>query len=118
MPYLPKERQAEQTALNELAQKISTEMATPYMPIGQAWVEALETAPNINLYASDDFSPSFEGTYLTACVLYEVLSKDSCLGLPTQFQISRLPKPLSYAIDETTAQQLQTIAHHVVQSLN
>jgi hypothetical protein len=52
-------------------------------PVGPAWQAALEKDPKIKLYAPNDYHPSPEGTYLTACVLYAVMTQRSPMGLPS-----------------------------------
>lgn len=51
-------------------------------PVGPAWQAALEKDPKLKLYAANDYHPSPEGTYLTACVLYSVMTRLSPVGLP------------------------------------
>lgn len=77
-------------------------------PAGEAFRLCRQTDSTINLYQSDYSHPSMEGSYLTACVFYEVLFSKSVLndtfraGLPT-----------------STSALLQQIAHTVVNdSLN
>ena len=50
-------------------------------PIGTAWKRCLTEHPEIKLYL-DDRHPSDEGSYLTACVLYDVLYKKKSQALP------------------------------------
>ncbi len=42
-------------------------------PVGNYWMVAMEKNPDINLYAPDGSTPSLEGSYLTALVIYKTL---------------------------------------------
>lgn len=46
-------------------------------PVGDAWLAALEQWPHLHLHLKDDSHPSRRGSYLTACVLYGVLTGHS-----------------------------------------
>ncbi|HEX2618290.1 MAG TPA: DUF4886 domain-containing protein, partial [Flavobacteriales bacterium] len=49
-------------------------------PVGVAWKQVRDTAPQIDLYADDGSHPSVEGTYLAACVFYSTLFHGSSVG--------------------------------------
>ncbi len=51
-------------------------------PVGEAWLEAWELDPRIELYGPDRFHPSLEGTYLAALVMYEQLAGRDPRDLP------------------------------------
>lgn len=67
-------------------------------PVGQAWNEVRTYRSSINLYA-DETHPNLTGTYLAACVFYNVIFKKSPVGLwhPSE-------------IDDDTASYLQSAA--------
>jgi hypothetical protein len=50
-------------------------------PVGEAWKNAIATNPAFDLYMSDESHPSLYGSYLTACVFYATIYKQSPLGL-------------------------------------
>ncbi|NRB63643.1 MAG: hypothetical protein HRU40_11580 [Saprospiraceae bacterium] len=61
----------------ELAQKTGAYL----MPVGPAWARARELRPDLELYDPDGSHPSSIGTYLTACVVYGMLTGESPVGL-------------------------------------
>lgn len=73
-------------------------------PVGQAWSEVRTNRSSIDLYA-DETHPNLTGTYLAACVFYDVFFKKSPVGLwhPPE-------------IDDETALYLQTTAGRTVSS--
>lgn len=50
-------------------------------PVGEAWAKVRSQRPSLELY-SDDIHPGRTGTYLAACVFYQVLFRESPVGLP------------------------------------
>lgn len=73
-------------------------------PAGEAWRKSIALNPSLELYSSDQSHPSLEGSYLTACVFYEILFHKSVLNN-------------SYTNGGLTANNitfLQQIAHDVV----
>ena len=71
-------------------------------PIGEAWRTALTLDSNLILHSSDDSHPSYEGSYLAACIFYSVFWNKTPIGLYHDNQI-----------DSTKAELLQTIANDV-----
>lgn len=51
-------------------------------PVGEAWKNVIATNPGFDLYMADESHPSLHGSYLTACVFYATIYKQSPLGLP------------------------------------
>ena len=51
-------------------------------PVGPAWAKVLKRRPGLELYQGDGSHPSPAGSYLGACVFYEVLYGKSPVGLP------------------------------------
>jgi len=65
--------------------KIGRELGATVAPVGLAWEDALaDESPGVDLYAGDGSHPAPGGSYLTAAVLYEVLTGESPLGLPAE----------------------------------
>ncbi|CAN5231539.1 hypothetical protein BH09BAC5_BH09BAC5_21250 [soil metagenome] len=50
-------------------------------PVGEAWKNAIATNPAYDLYLSDESHPSIYGSYLTACVFYATIFRQSPLGI-------------------------------------
>jgi hypothetical protein len=60
---------------------ISEEIEALLAPVGIAWAKAKKIDNDIALWDKDCSHPSLMGTYLTACVFYAVLLKQSPVGL-------------------------------------
>ena len=72
-------------------------------PAGEAWRKSIALNPGLELYSSDQSHPSLEGSYLAACVFYEVF-----------FHKSVLTNTYTAGITIGTVSFLQQIAHDVV----
>lgn len=72
-------------------------------PAGEAWRQSIALDSSLNLYQSDNSHPSMEGSYLTACVFYEVI-----------FNKSVVNNSFFASVDPAVALALQQIAHAVV----
>lgn len=71
-------------------------------PVGEAWRTALTLDSNLILHSSDDSHPSYEGSYLAACIFYSVFWNKTPIGLYHDNQI-----------DSTKAELLQAVANDV-----
>lgn len=71
-------------------------------PVGEAWRTALTTDPTLVLHSSDDSHPSYDGSYLAACVFYSIFWDKSPIGIYHKEQIN-----------DEKAKLLQTIANDV-----
>ncbi|MBR0322986.1 MAG: T9SS type A sorting domain-containing protein [Bacteroidales bacterium] len=71
-------------------------------PVGEAWRAALTADPNLVLHISDNSHPTYEGSYLAACVFYSVFWNKSSVGIYHDKQI-----------DDKKAELLQTISDEV-----
>jgi hypothetical protein len=54
--------------------KLGGELGAQVAPVGLAWAEALRREPSLHLWADDGKHPGRLGSYLAACVFYEMLS--------------------------------------------
>ena len=72
-------------------------------PAGEAWRKSIALNPNLELYSSDQSHPALEGSYLTACVFYEVL-----------FHKSVLTNTYTAGVSASNVAFLQQVAHDVV----
>ena len=72
-------------------------------PAGEAWRKSIALDSTLNLYQSDNSHPHILGSYLTACVFYEVLFNKSVIG-----------NSFTSGIAAATVSFLQQIAHGVV----
>ena len=71
-------------------------------PVGEAWRAALTADPNLVLHISDNSHPTYEGSYLAACIFYSVFWNKSSVGIYHDKQI-----------DDKKAELLQTISDEV-----
>jgi len=72
--------------------------------VGDAWAAALAEKKPPALFADDGSHPSQAGTFLAACVFYEELAGESCVGIAVKRE----------GVSEQEAAQLQKLAHGVV----
>ena len=71
-------------------------------PVGEAWKAALATDPSLVLHSNDNSHPSYDGSYLAACVFYSVFWNKTPIGIYHDKQI-----------DEAKAELLQSIVNDV-----
>lgn len=93
-------------------ESIAAELGARVVPVGLAWQRSVQENPDLNVYyrdarfeAADPVHPSMHGTYLTACVFYATLFRQSPVGL-------------SHAPEEITEEErtfLQRMAWETVQ---
>jgi hypothetical protein len=72
-------------------------------PVGESWRKSIANKPNLQLYNADESHPALEGSYLAACVFYEVL-----------FRKSVLSNTYTAGLTATNVAFLQQVAHSVV----
>lgn len=76
-------------------------------PIGAAWRYSISLDSNYVLHSSDNSHPSYDGSYLAACVLYSSFYKEN------------VNSSFNYQLSAETAQRYQQIANTIVMdSLN
>lgn len=78
-----------QQALTEGYTTIANEISSLISPAGLAWLKAKQKNADIALWDEDCSHPSILGTYLTACVFYSLLLKESPVGLSYTADISK-----------------------------
>ncbi len=72
-------------------------------PCGSAWWESIKRDSTLELYDTDQSHPSYAGSYLSSCVFYATMYRQSPVGLNFYGSLSM-----------ATAQFLQQVAHDVV----
>ena len=82
MTWALQNKPADQSAISTAYEKLSRELKTPVVPVGNAWKMALASDKNLVLHDMDQKHPSPTGTYLAACVFYATLYGKSPEGLP------------------------------------
>ncbi len=70
-----------QARLEQGYERLGRELGATVAPVGIAWHAAISLRPDIDLWA-DDMHPNRAGSYLTACVLYAVLTGRDPTGNP------------------------------------
>ncbi|MBF0483131.1 MAG: hypothetical protein HQL25_00345 [Candidatus Omnitrophica bacterium] len=73
-------KNANQERVNSSYTHMAQQNSAMLAPVGIVWKKVRSEKPELNLYL-DDRHPSIIGTYLTACVFYATLFKDSPVGL-------------------------------------
>lgn len=92
-----------QTALDDAYIETASHLAVQSVPVGRAWMTALNEDTELALWADDGSHPSLAGSYLAACVFYAHIFNQS-------------PEGLAYPSDLTAsvAQLLQKTAVYTV----
>jgi hypothetical protein len=103
--WMHTDAQSQYPAMENAYQKIAQETHAQLAPIGKAWHQCLADHPEIKLYL-DDRHPSDAGSYLTACVLYDVLYQKKSAALPAGLPGPHLP--------ESTLAALRSVADRTV----
>lgn len=84
---------------------IAARLHVPVAPVGIAWRTTRQQQPQLQLYQSDGSHPSEAGTYLAACVFFQMLYGRSAVG-----------NAFTGGLDAGTAKALQQIAADTVSS--
>jgi len=92
-----------QNRLRQSYKKFADTCSALMSPVGEAFKRSIALNPSLELYQGDESHPSLEGSYLAACVFYEVL-----------FQKSVLSNTFITSVSSATATFLQQVAHTVV----
>lgn len=92
-----------QNRLRQSYKKFADTCSALMSPVGEAFKRSIALNPSLELYQGDESHPSLEGSYLAACVFYEVL-----------FQKSVLSNTFLASVSSATATFLQQVAHTVV----
>jgi hypothetical protein len=93
-----------QPKINNAYLNIGNELDIKVIPVGTAWQEVLNNYNDIELYWNDGSHPTFEGSYLTACVIYSSLFEKSPVGLIYNFEVNQVSE--SGEIDEDSSKSL------------
>jgi len=91
-----------QAELDEGYRVIAEEVGATIIPGGAAWATARERMPALALWGADGSHPSAAGTYLTACVVFATVFRETPVGLPAW-----------PGVDAASALRLQAVAAQV-----
>lgn len=92
-----------QNRLKESYKLFADTTHSTFSPAGEAFRKSIAQNPTLELYSADQSHPSLEGSYLTACVFYEVL-----------FHKSVLTNTYTAGVSAANVAFLQQVAHSVV----
>ncbi len=92
-----------QDSLEKSYRDLANYLDAKLAPVGLAWENALIINPELNLWDEDQSHPTYEGSYLTACVFYAILFNESPVGID-----------FSGYLDEEMAWFLQSMASTVL----
>jgi hypothetical protein len=84
---------------------IAARLHVPVAPVGIAWRRVVQQQPQVVLWQSDGSHPTEAGTYLAACVFFQMLYGKSAVG-----------NAFTAGLDAGTAKALQQIAADTVSS--
>jgi hypothetical protein len=84
--------------------EIGTELGAIVAPVGVAWQSVSRADTEIELWDRDGSHPSLEGSYLTACVLFTVVSGESPQGLG---YVAGLPEGTAHFLQDIAADSVQ-----------
>jgi hypothetical protein len=82
---------------------IAQELNVPVAPVGDAWFDATQLDPQLELWQEDGSHPSEQGTYLAACVFYAVIFRENPQGLPF---LGNLPKDIAHELQAIAADRV------------
>jgi hypothetical protein len=93
----------DQARLDATYEQLSADLSATLAPVGRAWALVRQTHPEIVLYEIDGSHPSALGTYLAACVFYDVLFGGRATGAGNPGLDPAQVKILQEAADQTVA---------------
>jgi hypothetical protein len=94
----------DQARINATYEQLSSGLSATLAPVGKVWSLIRQTHPEIELYQSDGSHPSGQGTYLAACVFYDVLFGGRATGAKSSLTVEPVQaKILQEAANQTVA---------------
>lgn len=82
MVWPSRQRRGDAKAVSQSYRAAAASVGATLLPVGDAWLEAWAIAPDLPLYAADNFHPSGVGTYLAALVAYRHLLGEPAPATP------------------------------------
>ena len=82
MVWPSRQRRGDAKAVSQSYRAAATSVGALLLPVGDAWLDAWAIAPDLPLYAADNFHPSGAGTYLAALVAYRHLFGEPAPATP------------------------------------
>jgi len=102
--------------ISKVDKQLATNTGATLVPVGKAWQLAKQLRPTIAIYDEDGSHPSSLGSYLTACMFYGAITKQSPIGLPSRLQTTdkRGEKLYLNIQSKNNALYCQKVAHQVL----
>lgn len=88
---------------------VSRQVGAVLLPVAEAWETLWRWEPEFNLY-EDDVHPNRAGSYLSALVIYQHLTEQTLIGLPTALTVPGRRYPFELEIAPEDAALLQEAA--------
>jgi len=82
MTWAGRDKPTDQSRISAAYEKIAGECGAVLAPVGKAWELLRDRYPDFELYHKDGRHAGKTGAYLSACVFYTLILKDSPVGLP------------------------------------
>ena len=100
-----------QQTITRAYQNLATETGISLAPVGEAWSKSVELRPDLELYAEDMSHPSPAGTYLAACVFYNIITGEDPMDLPHRVKTTDKNGEVLYLsiMDEGNADFIQQV---------
>lgn len=111
MTWARAHRPEEQEPLTRAYCDLATELGAELAPVGVAWQRSLTERPDLPLHGGDGSHPNSRGVYLSALVLYGVITGQSPEGLPHALNGVTWVTPTEAGRLQTVAQETLD-AHH------
>lgn len=77
---------AQAPAIAAAYRDVAAEVSARVAPVGEAWAEALEQIPDVDLHLDDGSHPNATGSYLAALVIYATVTGRSPMGAPYELR--------------------------------
>jgi hypothetical protein len=102
VPWSQKARPAAEDTIVAAYRVLGNEVHAQLALAGRAWMDVIAQDPGVELYQKDGSHPLPQGSYIAACVFYEVLFGKSPVGLP------------AIGVTPAEARRAQEAAHRVL----
>ena len=114
MTWAKKDRPKDQAVLTEAYEILAKELGAILAPVGEAWKAALTRDPELVLHQKDNKHPVPSGSYLAACVFYNLFYQKPSRGLPGKLELKQGRVLHKLDLDPRESEYLQIIADDVL----
>ncbi len=107
-----------QAKIRDTYQGMGKQLNAPVAPVGLAWEAVLKGQVHVKLHQKDRSHPTTHGTYLSACVFFAMIYKQSPEGLPGSLTVKQNGRTRTLCrLQAQYAKLFQRTAWQVVQPL-